>query len=374
MNAEVAHNWQDDFGISKEHYPNFFYSKNELASSVTQSHILRHAFDLLDLDGILCTENAPLIYFKQVDQITQEEVLHIHRKFWNHGGAPILVLIAADQVHVYSGMSRPVSIEEVTNTPPSLVKTLERVSKGLQEFLTSVESGKFFQQHILSFNPEHRVDRDLLNNLQEAREALDQNNQHNISSSVLDALLCRMVFACYLFDRGVIKTKYLTDLGINNQEHLRDILNTYPIADAKVSLYKLFRKLREDFNGDLFSDDLDAESEQITNEHIRILNDFFHGTSVRTGQRTFWPYDFGSIPIETISAIYEHFLKADDHQKGAFYTPRFLAEIVLDSALENFGSLLGKRFFDPACGSGIFLVGIFKPYCGRVETGKPKCS
>jgi hypothetical protein len=40
-----------------------------------------------------------------------------------------------------------------------------------------------------------------------------------------------------------------------------------------------------------------------------------------------------------------------------FYTPRFLAEAVLDSALTSVPSLLGRRFLDPACGSGIFLVG-----------------
>lgn len=371
MNTEAPQSWQDDFGINKENYPNFFYNKNELNSSVTQSHVLRHAFNLLDLDGILCTENAPLIYFKQVDQITQEEVLHIHRKFWNHGGAPILVLITADQVHVYSGMSRPVPIEEVTNTPPSLVKTLERVTSGLQEFLTSVETGEFFKKHTRSFNTDQRVDKDLLNNLRDAREALNEQTQNDIDPNVLDALLCRMVFTCYLFDRKVIKEKYLTDLGIDNKQHLRDVLNTDPIQNAKSSLYKLFRKLGEDFNGDLFSDDLDAESEQITNDHIQILNDFFHGTHIRSGQISFWPYDFGSIPIETISAIYEHFLKSEDHQNGAFYTPRFLAEVVLDSALKNFGSLLNKRFFDPACGSGIFLVGIFNRIAEEWKQANP---
>jgi hypothetical protein len=61
----------------------------------------------------------------------------------------------------------------------------------------------------------------------------------------------------------------------------------------------------------------------------------------------------------TISAIYEHFLTASDHDSGAFYTPRFLAEIVLDAALDGLDSLIGKTFLDPACGSGIFLVGLF---------------
>jgi len=359
MSTNVAVNWQRDFGIDKENYPNFFSGKDDLTRSVPQAHVLRHAFDLLDLDGILCTENTPLIYFKQVEKITPDKVWKLHRQFWNHGGAPILVLISRDQVHIYSGMSRPVSKEEAQDTPPSLINTLDRVSAGLHEFLVSVESGEFFRQYARSFDTGQRVDRDLLDNLRATREVLDENTQRNIAPSVLDALLCRLVFTCYLFDRGVIKPNYLSALGLENMEHLRDVLNIQPVKNAKAALYKLFQKLGEDFNGDLFSDDLDAEARQITNKHIQILNHFFHGTQVRSGQQTFWLYDFGFIPIETISAIYEHFLKSEDHQDGAFYTPRFLAEIVLDSALEEFDTLLGKKFLDPACGSGIFLVGLF---------------
>ncbi len=47
-----------------------------------------------------------------------------------------------------------------------------------------------------------------------------------------------------------------------------------------------------------------------------------------------WPYDFGAIPIEAISAIYERFLKTSEKLDGAFYTPRFLAELVLDVPLQ----------------------------------------
>ena len=93
-------------------------------------------------------------------------------------------------------------------------------------------------------------------------------------------------------------------------------------AKAKEGLYRLFEKLGEDFNGDLFSDDLAAEKELIQDQHIKTLNDFFQGTNVRTGQGSlFWPYDFEFIPIETISAIYERFLKASDEQRGVLHAP-----------------------------------------------------
>ena len=124
-------------------------------------------------------------------------------------------------------------------------------------------------------------------------------------------------------------------------------------------LYDLFRKLGKDFNGDLFSDNLDAEARLVSASYIDPLDDFLRATDIQSGQSSFWPYDFAAIPIEAISAIYERFLKGSDKLEGAFYTPRFLAELVLDVALRNSPSLLGRRCLDPACGSGIFLVGLF---------------
>ena len=371
MTNSALDNWQVDFAIDPRLKPNFFANKEDVTSAVPQAHVLRYAFDRLELNGVLCSKNAPLIYFKAVDQIKPDEVLNLHRAFWNHGGAPILAVVSQDHVHIYSGMSRPVSGDRIQGDPPFLVDTLDRVTQGLREFVVSVESGEYFRCHAHSFDPAHRVDRDLLTNLRKARDLLDEASKRSASSRVLNALLCRVVFTCYLFDRGVIVPKYLEDLGIPNAEHLRDVLQMHPTRVAKASLYKLFEELGRDFNGDLFSDDLISESNKITNKHIEILRDFFHGTDLKSGQQAFWPYDFSHIPIETISAIYEHFLGEDEQNDGAFYTPRFLVELLLDGALDRFSTLLGKKFLDPACGSGIFLVGLFNRIAEEWKQANP---
>jgi hypothetical protein len=372
MCAAEATDWLKEFGIEERQPPYFFASKDQLTRSSPQAYAIRRAFDLLGLDGVLCTDTSPLVYFKQVARITPEEVRLLHRKFWNHGSAPILVLIAKDKIYVYSGISQPTSAQETGVDPPSLVQTLERVSQGLREFLTSVETGTFFQHHARSFNPDDRVDRSLLRNLEDTRNILIAATERQVNVSVLDALLCRLVFTCYLFDRGVILPKYLDALGLRGMTHLRDVLAMKPTAGAKSALYKLFIQLQEDFNGDLFRDDLNGEARQITVRHVQTLSDFFQGTLVKSGQLAFWPYDFSAIPIETISAIYEHFLKTEDKRVGAFYTPRFLAEIALDTALEGFASLLDKRFLDPACGSGIFLVGLFNRIAEEWRQANPR--
>lgn len=364
--ATAQQDWKRDFGLDDQGPPHFFSSPEELddpATKVPHSHALRRAFEQLDIQGVLCQESSPVIYFHQVRAIDPAYITKLHRRFWNQGIAPILVIIAPDEVHVYSGLVPPEGTLTGMRQAPGFVQTLDRVQDQLRSFLLSVESGEYFHIHQRSFDPLHRVDRDLLRNLEATRQKLGQVQAAQLEPQTLDALLCRLVFTCYLFDRGIIDRDYLKALRIHGAEHLRDILATQPRTDAKANLYKLFGKLGTDFNGDLFTADLEAECRQIRVEHIEVLDRFFHATNVQTGQRAFWPYDFSFIPIETISAIYEHFLKAaGDEQKkeaGAFYTPRFLAEFVLDLALKGETSLLDKRFLDPACGSGIFLVGLF---------------
>jgi type I restriction-modification system DNA methylase subunit len=369
MSPSQQKDWRQEFGLQERSAPAFFANKNDITPDISQGHMLRRAFDLLKLDGILCAESAPIIYFKQVAKITPVLAHDLHRRFWNHGGAPIMVLISDNQIQVYSGMSRPT--QDSQDYPPGLVTTINVVSEGLRQFILSVESGEFFKVYARSFDPAQRIDRDLLNNLRDTRDALDEITRKEIAPQILDALLCRLVFTCYLFDREVIGQNYLTSIGLKNAAHLRDVLSLRPARDAKSGLYLLFQQLGRDFNGDLFNDDLEAEAKHVTQKHLEILDDFFHGTLVRSGQRSFWAYDFSAIPIETISAIYEHFLKSDDQENGAFYTPRFLAEVVLDTALENIGSLVGKTFFDPACGSGIFLVGLFNRIAEEWKQANP---
>lgn len=371
MSVQPIGEWHTEAGINRALYPSLFLSPGEVTPSTPQAHVIRHAFELLNLDGVFCTEGAPIVFFKLIDSFDLDEVLATHRKFWNHGGAPVLVLISGGRAEIYSGMSRPVRREEVGATAPSLVTTLEQLVTAIPEFLLAVESGAFFREHARSFDASKRVDRDLLSNLGDVRTRLSQGAPDAIPIDVLDAMLCRLVFTCYLFDRGVVGHRYLEDLGLGPARHLRDVLGQRPLSDAKAGLFKIFRQLSLDFNGDLFSDNIEAEARLVSNDHVAILDAFFQGTQVRTGQMSFWPYDFQYIPIETISAIYEHFLKAEDQEDGAFYTPRFLAEIVLDSALEGVGSLLGKRFLDPACGSGIFLVGLFNRIAEEWKLANP---
>lgn len=368
--SSTTQSWQAEFGVEDRTPPSFFADGSQISGSTPQGHLLRRAFDTLDLDGALCVYGTPLVYFKVDEKIQAGQIQSLHRQFWNHGGATVLVIVGADEVHIYSGSVRPSPDDE--SKPVALVEKLKRVASELQAFLVSVESGAYFHTHRKSFNPGQRVDQHLLRNLKHTRDRLSEIAKRRVSPEALDSLLCRLVFTCYLFDRKVIGKEYLAGIGIPEASALQDVLKLSPPTAAKEALYSLFDQLGEDFNGDLFSDDLSAEKKLISVDHLKVLRSFFDGTDVQSGQQTFWPYDFGIIPIETISAIYERFLTPAEKAKGAFYTPRFLAEVVIDMALQKTEKVTGQRFLDPACGSGIFLVGLFNRLAEEWKQENPR--
>ena len=293
--------------------------------------------------------------------------------------APLLVIISPTDIYIYSGLVLPAKDDESPDNNYRLVAQLNRLSQAIQvrQLVLSLESGEFFRRHAPAFDPQHRVDRALLRNLQLAREHMEKASAKPLDSRIIDAILCRLVFTSYLFDRKIVVPSYLEATGIKETSALSDILSR-PIRTAKRDLKKLFKRLAKDFNGDLFQDDLEPHWDDLTQSHFVALDRLFRGADIETGQGSFWPYDFSVIPIETISAIYEHFLKVADPRKkretGAFYTPRFLAEIILDIALDGMTSLPAKTFFDPACGSGIFLVGLFNRLAEAWKQQNPNAS
>jgi len=372
MTTAAQQNWRNEFGVAESKPPRFFSGKDDLDSTTPQGHLIRRAFDVLKVDGVLCVDHSPLAYFKVVKQITPQAVVELHRQFWNHGGAALLIVVTDDRVHIYSSMTPPDRETGGSVAPPSEVEpALPRLAEKLQTLILAVESGEYFHKHRKSFDPKNRVDRHLLDNLRHTRENLLNAARKPIPAPVLNALLCRLVFTCYLFDREVIGERYLSDLGIAAKD-LRSLLANPSAAKVRSDLYKLFDKLKDEFNGDVFSDDLSAEKKFVVDDHMNALSTFIEGMSIPGGQGVlFRVYDFKYIPIETISAIYERFLNEAERKKGAFYTPRFLAEVVLDTALDGYGSLLGKRFLDPACGSGIFLVGLFNRIAEEWKQANP---
>jgi len=368
--SELSANWPSRFGIRDPHPPCLFHRAEDLDRTprpVGQAHTLRRAFEYMKLDGIWCPPTGATVFFKVVDSIGAEELDELHRLVWNQGLAPLLVVVEAREVRIYSGLSAPTPSRHAGGHGRSLIESLNLSADALElsRFALKVQTGEFFRTHARAFDPDLRVERRLLENLKTARDQLRDVSRAQTEGpererlfTTLDAVLCRVVFTCYLVDRGVIDDQYFEHTGAGDATRLADLFGDDDPTAERRRLYSLFSGLQRDFNGDLFAADLVAEEKLIEDGHLRVLGRLLQGEDLVTGQLSFLDYDFSVIPIETISAIYEHFL-ADRRKIGAFFTPPGLAEMVLKVATGTIENLLEKRFLDPSCGSGIFLVVLF---------------
>jgi type I restriction-modification system DNA methylase subunit len=371
MMASISPSWISQLDLADKQAPNFFRSYDELltrSSGVVQIHAMRRAWQDLMLDGIWYQDRSPYVYFKEVDQIDPAALKELHRRFWNQGIAPFLVIVSSEAFHVYSSLALPAKEHETVDDGDRLVEVLSRTADILEirQLARSLQFGYFFHSKPKSFNPSLKVDRYLLKNLESARtRLLDPVNGVSLDIKIVHALLWRTIFISYLIDRKIIDSNYLAKISGKESTTLLELLEGASLQEAKQNVYNLFQKLKNDFNGDLFSDDLSLENELVQDQHISTLAELLRGDDLSSGQLalSFWAYDFSVIPIEMISGIYERFLEVEDSEQkrktGTYYTPRFLAEIVLDAALMKQDSLQNRKFLDPACGSGIFLVSLF---------------
>lgn len=367
-------------------------------------HQLRRAWDAdegLGLWAVLCVEGKPTVYFKRVDRKQPELEQEWQRRLWNQGAAAMLVVQDPNEVRIYSGLARPEKQAATSVDDLRLIQIFDYVAHALEldSFIRSVESGQFYRDHATKFSVDRAVDKYLLNNLGEARNQLcDQNLDFPLSPSTAHTFLGRCLFTCYLLERRIIGKAQLSRAGAKGDaaeaKTLKDLLGHLKTTDATDILYRLFRVLKDDFNGSMFSGRLAREKQQIRKRHLDVLYRFLRGDDMKTQQSVLFPlYDFRFIQIEFISAIYEDFLAAEEdnegHQEvtgprpkgpssrrkiGAYYTPPRLAELVVDIATEGWPSLLNKRCLDPACGSGIFLVILFQRMAEEWRRRNPKAT
>ena len=218
------------------------------------------------------------------------------------------------------------------------------------------------------FDAQSRVDATLMSNLRIMRRTLINqiskrcDKSKETITSVVHSLLSRSIFIKYLEERKdsngetVFPQGFYSDF-LESAKQYTDVLN------SKEATYRLFRTLKEKFNGDTLQVS-EVEIEIITQNDLDELRTFILGDSeLESKQLALWPfYSFDIIPIQLISSIYELFfhLSDEDDEKGTYYTPLHLVNLVMDEVYPWEGEYKDTSFFDPSCGSGIFLVEAYR--------------
>jgi hypothetical protein len=356
--------------LSRRRVPEF-YAAGEAVEPGPHADAIRLALTDLRLAAVFCIEGVPTIGFLNEPNATVERIDTLHRILWNQGLMSLLLVIGDDELTAYSLVRRPFRREEgATEKDPRLVTTLSLLSDALKlrELIDSTESGRFWYEHDKFFDSVQRVDNVLLDNLLQAFHEM----KDDLGDEAAQALLMQAMFIAYLEDRKFIKSDVFQNASDRAYSSFEEVLK----ARSPAAFEALFAWLKKAFNGDVFNAPCsfelgDPPPPDVKTQHLRVLARFRHGREeMVTGQLRFFGYDFQYMPIALISAVYDRFLNEEAKKKsaeGAFYTPMFLADVVVNQVWDELTDEQRTRgvFYDPACGSGIFLVRLFQRLVGH---------
>jgi len=364
MADSFASRWRDALALDRRTVPELYTSALDVEPGL-HADAIRFALSDLGLAAVFCIENVPTIGFLNEPDVSPVRIDELHRILWNQGLMSLLLVLKKDALVAYSLVQRPFQRQQGQQDDPRLVMTLSLLSDALKlrELIDSTESGRFWIENDEYFNPDDRVDHVLLSNLLEAFHDI----RGDLGGEAAQALLMQTMFVAYLEDRKIINDEVFQQASNNACSSLAEILE----ADSPAWFEALFVWLERSFNGNLFNAPCafemgDAPPPKLAVRHLRTLARFRHGREEMTsGQLRLWGYDFRYMSIGLISAVYDRFLKEEAEKKsadGAFYTPMFLADIVVNQLWDDLSDeqRIKGVFCDPACGSGIFLVRLFQ--------------
>ena len=319
-------------------------------------------------DAVVCIDDVPTVclvneFRLESDPLARSKQLRdFCERLWNQNLARVLLVTGNDKLEVWS-VDNP-------NADPQTYSLKEKRQAERAWSMSGLFGGEALRGRDGWFDPMQRVDKVLLDNISILVRELSEND---LAPTEARRLIARLIFVTYLEDRGIVSDTY------RSSKKVRPLFELVSERDRK-GLCELVDCLRADFNGDfLSSEESDSDWAKLTDQSFSLLGDFLSRTTLRTGQASFWRYDFSQIPVELIAGIYETFLSGRDaaseevalegakRNLGAYYTPRLLADWVVQLALAD-RDILSEKIFDGACGSGMLLTAAFRRIIRDYET------
>ncbi len=357
---------------------------NDLQSPVKRHYVREAEQFLLSIDKIYFSGEYPSVYFKSVPDFSpdvEKELLKSQKSIWNQGRVPFLYVESPTEIRIFNCYEKPVFERDKDRTIKdiTLFSASKQVESDLQELKAvfdkiSIDTGSFWKQlkYAEKVKYEKRVEQALIDNLKRTSKKLES---VGLNIEIVHDLLLRSLFLLYLEDRGATNATFY-------DEYKKNATSYFHILEDKEATYELFEKLEDSFNGNLCPI-LESEKDSVTLEHLEIIKQCFWSPIKEGGQLLLFAwariFDFAIIPIELISSIYENFLAKEDGEdkqakSGAYYTPRPLAEFILNHVLP-YPSVSDSKFnvkiLDPTCGSGMFLVESLNRLLDRWEFANP---
>ncbi|SOB59856.1 putative N-6 DNA methylase [Pseudodesulfovibrio profundus] len=318
--------------------------------------VLEDIFNL-GVSAVHCVEGVPSAVILHDEHNDLIMVDRVHQSLWNQGLADFLFIVRDDAITIHTLWESTPNLEEKT-TDTRLLDCLHLVNQAdsIATLIPRIESGRLFADYSKKLNSESKVDARLIRDLAAYREILVKSD--GISKNEAHEALLQAMFLRYLWDRQIISSEHTQHYSHGTYNTLHDLL-----VGSESGWYDFLSFLSKAFNGSMLH-----PNDSVWSKGKKTLSLFLQGEfDPITRQRLLLQlYQFDHIPVELISEVYDRFLEGGDEKgtAGAYYTPRRLANLVVDQAWPKIEAFLNNnssfRILDPTCGSGVFLVSIFQ--------------
>lgn len=294
-------------------------------------------------------------------------IADIQTNLWSSGEVPIACFFFNTEIKIVD------CTKHVTKElkPEYLISNLNLTGKANDlyndQFAVKIKTGLFWEQEELkkNFKFQNSAYDTLIKNIRKVSQKLKQTLIVD-SPTLVNKIIVQAILIKYLEERidtngnKLLSKKYFQKYDDANT--LNEVLRKGKFVDLLIDL-------NNDFNGNVFTWTA-TEQKQLRSLDLNILANFLSTdkTDISSQQEEIdfglRYFEFRHIPVELISRLYEEFLGEDKQEKGLYYTPSHLAKLLVDECIpiKKFEeiNLNSFRFLDPACGSGIFLVVVFK--------------
>lgn len=338
-------------------------------------HALAVAFEHMGVAGALCltsrlaggaTASVPVVYLASCADAAEAD--RVHRAIWSQSLAPLVILLTPDGFQVRNGFNYTAERGPLFPWNEWPIDGVHPALAGLRsESLRTSLSWQHFATARMS-----RVDDRLYRSIKALNANVRQSTPDLADrADLVNALIGRVLYLLVLIDRGIVTQADVTQVVDRKGRPLCADLQldgdgaARPAPWPAAQFWALLDAIDDDLNGTIFPIPR-ADRGLLDDGAINMVRDVLRRDAIAVDgvQYGFVGVDYGALRTETISAIYEQFFAVEDEKRkateGAFYTPAYLVDYVLDE-LDGISPLTEASVVcDPAAGSGAFLVAAYR--------------
>jgi hypothetical protein len=351
-----------------------FYDSYAAFDRTENRNLVRSAFEVLGVhavfgiaDGASPESFKPLAYIACAEDAAAAD--RFHRRAWTQSAAPVLLVVRADTIEIRNGFAPPA--KRIVGHP-------YRTDAPLDPALSKVDATALctsLHWRDLPIGRSSPIDQRLVSAIDRLAAYACRNYEGFADRRPLvNALIGRLIYLYVLVDRGIVDRAWMaatiTAAGCAGTSFADDaVLHGVRNRDEEFDVAEVWAVLRgidRRINGSIFPI-TKRERAEIPDGLVRLAHRIIRcGDRISIGGRqlSFLDVSFEMLRTETISSIYEHFVRSgnvtDQRSAGAYYTPPFLVDYVIRETARERTIDANSRVLDCAAGSGAFLVAAYR--------------